>query len=112
LVKFACACDVVVTEILQVVAKIQETEGGKGPVPAAAIDSTQTTLNPGPIEATLGSKGEPANGVYKVTVRASTSVADHAIGSAMGATPGRPSSAPMSRPRGGRKAPVAGISKA
>jgi hypothetical protein len=67
-----------------VFAKIKEIEGGKGPVPEVAIDLSKTTLDPGPIEAVLGSKGEQANGIYKVTLGASTTVAGHAMGSAMG----------------------------
>ncbi|MDB4964995.1 MAG: LppY/LpqO family protein [Myxococcales bacterium] len=68
----------------KVFAKIKETAGGKGVVPKADIDPAKTSLDPAKIEAVLGSKGELAGGVYKVTIGRTTKMGGHAVGKTMG----------------------------
>lgn len=68
----------------KVFAKIKETSGGKGQVPAADIDPARTTLDPARIEAVLGVKGQLAAGVYKLTVGRTVSMHGHKAGDAMG----------------------------
>jgi hypothetical protein len=68
----------------RVFAKIGETAGGKGRIPEATIDPKKTILDPGPIEAILGVKGERTNGIYKIGIGRSTTMAGHPLGNAMG----------------------------
>ncbi len=68
----------------RVFAKIGETAGGKGQIPEAAIDAKKTALDPGPIEAIVGVKGERANGLYKIGIGGPTTMAGHPLGNAMG----------------------------
>jgi Domain of Unknown Function (DUF1259) len=68
----------------KVFAKIKDTAGGKGVVPKADIDPAKTSLDPAKIEAVLGTKGELANGVYKVTIGRTTKMGGHAVGKTMG----------------------------
>jgi len=68
----------------KVFAKIKETSRGKGVTVHAGIDSAQTSLNPKKIEDILGTKGQLANGVYKVTFGRTTRMDDHEVGNAMG----------------------------
>jgi hypothetical protein len=68
----------------KVFAKIQETSGGKGTIPTASIDPARTTLDPAKIEAALGRKGQLADGVYKVVIGRTTSMAGHDMAAAMG----------------------------
>ena len=68
----------------KVFAKIKDTAGGKGDVPKADIDPAKTSLDPAKIEAVLGTKGELANGVYKVTIGRTTKMGGRAVGKAMG----------------------------
>src|SRR5712692_9727367 len=55
------------TAVGKVFAKIKETSGGKGSVPRANLDPAKTSLDPQKIERVIGTKGELANGVYKIT---------------------------------------------
>jgi hypothetical protein len=68
----------------KVFAKIKETAGGKGVVPKADIDPAKSALDSAKIEAVLGTKGELANGVYKVTIGRTTKMGGHAMGKTMG----------------------------
>jgi uncharacterized protein DUF1259 len=68
----------------KVFAKIKETAGGSGEVLKADIDPAKTTLDPAKIEGVLGTKGELANGVYKVTIGRTTKMGGHAVGKTMG----------------------------
>jgi hypothetical protein len=68
----------------KVFATIKETSGGKGSVPHADLDPAKTSLDPKPIEDTLGGKGQMANGVYKVTIGRTTTMHGHDIGNTMG----------------------------
>jgi hypothetical protein len=68
----------------KVFAKIKATAGGRGEVPRANIDPSQSTLDPARIEAILGYKGEMGQGVYKVVVGRKARMHGHAVGAAMG----------------------------
>src|SRR5262245_23707761 len=68
----------------KVLTKIKETSGGKGDVPHADIDPTNSTLDPKKIDAILGQSGDFKNGVYKVTIGRETRMHDQAMGSTMG----------------------------
>src|SRR6185295_3127837 len=68
----------------KVFATIKETSGGKGNVPQAALDPAKTSLDPKPIEEILRTKGQMANGVYKVTMGRTTKMHGHEVGNAMG----------------------------
>lgn len=68
----------------KVFARIRETSGGKGDVPRADIDPARTTLDPGKIEAIIGTKGQLADGVYKLTIGRSARMHGHDVGIAMG----------------------------
>jgi uncharacterized protein DUF1259 len=70
--------------VAKVFAKIKETSGGNGQVPKADIDPAKTSLDPKSIEAILGSKGQLANGVYKVTIGRATKMGGATVGNAMG----------------------------
>jgi hypothetical protein len=72
------------TAVGKVFAKIQETSGGKGVTPAAAIDPAKTTLDPAKIEAVIGLKGQLGDGVYKLVVGRTTSMGGHEMAGAMG----------------------------
>jgi hypothetical protein len=63
---------------------IRETSGGKGEVPRAELDPSQTSLDPKPIEEIVGAKGQMTSGVYKLTIGRSTQMHSHEIGNAMG----------------------------
>jgi hypothetical protein len=68
----------------KVFAKITETSGGKGEVPHADLDPAQTSLDPKKIDDILGTKGSLANGVYKIVIGRTTTMAGHKIGNTMG----------------------------
>lgn len=68
----------------KVFARIRETSGGKGDVPRADIDPARTTLDPAKIEAIIGTKGQLADGVYKLTIGRSARMHGHDVGIAMG----------------------------
>ena len=68
----------------KVFAKIKATAGGKGEIPRVDIDPAKTSLDPAKIDAVLGTKGELANGVYKVTIGRATKMGGHAVGKTMG----------------------------
>jgi hypothetical protein len=63
---------------------IRETSGGKGEVPRAELDPSQTSLDPKPIEEIIGAKGQMASGVYKITIGRSTQMHGYEVGNAMG----------------------------
>jgi hypothetical protein len=63
---------------------IRETSGGKGEVPRAELDPSQTSLDPKPIEEIIGAKGQMTSGVYKITIGRSTQMHGHEVGNAMG----------------------------
>jgi hypothetical protein len=64
--------------------KIKETTGGKGEIPKADIDPAKTSLDPKNIESIIGTKGQMASGVYKITIGRTTKMGGHEIGNAMG----------------------------
>ncbi len=68
----------------KVFATIKETSGGKGSVPHAELDPAKTSLDPKPLEEILGTKGQMANGVYKVTIGRTTTMDGHEVGNTMG----------------------------
>lgn len=68
----------------KVFSKIKETSGGKGVIPTADIDPSKTTLDPKKIEGILATKGDMAQGVYKVTIGRTVQMHGHEIGNAMG----------------------------
>jgi hypothetical protein len=68
----------------KVFAKIAETSGGKGEVPAADIDPAKSTLDPKKIDAILGARGELKSGVYKVTIGRQTKMHGAVVGNTMG----------------------------
>ena len=68
----------------KVFATIKETSGGKGSVPHAELDPAKTSLDPKPLEEILGTKGQMANGVYKVTIGRTTQMDGHEVGNTMG----------------------------
>jgi Domain of Unknown Function (DUF1259) len=68
----------------KVFAKIKETSDGKGEVPQAEINPSQTSLDPRIIEDTLGVKGQMANGVYKLSIGRTATMHGHEVGNAMG----------------------------
>ncbi len=68
----------------KVFARIKETSGGKGVVPHADLDPSKTALDPRKIEDAIGVKGDMANGVYKITIGRTTSMAGHEVGNTMG----------------------------
>ena len=68
----------------KVLAKVQETSGGKGRVPHAEIDPAKTTLDPKKIDGLLGASGELKSGVYKVTIGRETKMHGGTMKSAMG----------------------------
>jgi uncharacterized protein DUF1259 len=68
----------------KVFAKIKETSGGKGEIPNAEVDPAKTSLEPKNIESIIGTKGQLANGVYKITIGRTTKMGGHDVGNAMG----------------------------
>jgi Domain of Unknown Function (DUF1259) len=68
----------------KVFTKIKDTSGGKGEVPRIELSPAQTSLDPKPIEDTLGVKGQLASGVYKVSIGRTTKMHGHEVGNAMG----------------------------
>jgi hypothetical protein len=68
----------------KVFAKIKETSGGKGQIPMADLDPGKTSLDPKNIESVIGTKGQMANGVYKITIGRTTKMNGHTVGNAMG----------------------------
>jgi hypothetical protein len=68
----------------KVFARLNATAGGKGQTPRSEIDPAKTTLAPAKIEAVLGHKGELKDGVYKVVIGRTTTMAGHVVGKQMG----------------------------
>ena len=68
----------------KVFAKIKETSGGKGQIPTADLDPAKTSLEPKNIESIIGTKGQLASGVYKITIGRTTKMGGHEVGNAMG----------------------------
>ncbi len=76
--------EAVATAVGKVLAKIQETSGGKGDTPHVDLDPLRTSLDPNKIDTVIGTKGNLANGVYKATMGRSAQMNGHQIGSDMG----------------------------
>jgi hypothetical protein len=74
---------VLATAVGKVFAAIKGTSGGKGRVPTVNIDA-RTTLDPKPLEAIIGVKGDPNQGQVKFTVGRTTQHGGMAAGKAMG----------------------------
>jgi hypothetical protein len=72
------------TAVGKVFAAIKGSMGSKGSVPRTDVDPAKTTLDPARIEAIVGTKGELAKGVYKLTIGRKTSMGGHVAGKAMG----------------------------
>jgi hypothetical protein len=72
------------TAVGKVFALIKDTAGKPAAPPKADIDPAKTSLDPAKIDAVLGTKGELANGVYKVTIGRTTKMGAHAVGKTMG----------------------------
>lgn len=72
------------TAVGKVFSKIKETGGGKGNAPSANLDPASTSLTPQKIESIIGTKGELANGVYKITIGRTTKMHGHEVGNTMG----------------------------
>lgn len=68
----------------RVFARIGETAAGRGHIPQTTIDPQKTALDPGPIQAILGVKGELASGVFKIGIGRSTTLSGHSLGNTMG----------------------------
>lgn len=68
----------------KVFAKIKETSGTKGQIPKVDIDPAKTSLDPKNIESIIGTKGQMASGVYKITIGHTTKMDGHEVGNAMG----------------------------
>src|SRR5258705_3988836 len=68
----------------KVFAKIKETSGGKGQMPIADLDPAKTSLEPKNIESVIGTKGQLASGVYKITIGRTTKMGGDEVGNAMG----------------------------
>jgi hypothetical protein len=68
----------------RVFAKMTETAGGRGEAPRAEIDPARTTLDPGKIEAILGTKGALAAGVFRVVIGRTTVMHGETVAAAMG----------------------------
>ena len=68
----------------KIFAKIKETSGGQGEIPIAELDPAKTTLEAKNIESILGTKGQLASGVYKITIGRTTKMGGHEVGNAMG----------------------------
>jgi hypothetical protein len=68
----------------KVFAKIKETSGGNGLVPSTDLDPAKTSLDPINIEGIIGTKGQLASGVYKITIGRTTKMGGHEVGNAMG----------------------------
>lgn len=67
-----------------VFAAIKGTSGGKGRVPAVAIDPGSSTLDSAVLDGVLGVKGTMGGGVYKIVIGRPATMHGHPIGGAMG----------------------------
>ncbi len=76
--------EMLATAVGKVFAKLKETSGDRGLVVKADIDPARSSLDPKKIDAILGSQGQFAQGVYKVTFGKTTRMGDHEMGNAMG----------------------------
>src|SRR5262245_38511702 len=76
--------DKLASAVGKVFAKIKETSGGKGETPKADLDPAKTSLDPNNIESIIGTKGQMASGVYKITIGRKTKMGGHEVGNAMG----------------------------
>ena len=72
------------TAVGKVFAKVRDTSSGHGETPHAEIDPAATTLQPAPIEATLGAHGTLKDGVFKVVVGRTAAMHGETIGAVMG----------------------------
>jgi uncharacterized protein DUF1259 len=76
--------DALAKAVGRVFAEIKDTSGGKGEVPHADIDPSQTSLDPKKLDAALGKSGELKNGVYKVVFGREMKMHGEAMGATMG----------------------------
>jgi hypothetical protein len=76
--------EVLATAVGKVFATIQQTSGGKGRLPTAAIDPAASTLDAGTIDSILDTKGTTSGGVYKAVVGRTTAMHGREVGSTMG----------------------------
>jgi hypothetical protein len=76
--------DKLASAVGKVFAKIKETTGGKGETTKADLDPANTSLDPKNIESIIGTKGQMASGVYKITIGRKTKMGGHEVGNAMG----------------------------
>ncbi len=76
--------DSVAASVGRVLRAMEEAWSGAPPPPRADIDPAATTLDPTPIEAVLGRKGQLQSGVYKVTIGRTTEAMGAELGGAMG----------------------------
>ena len=76
------AVETLATAVGKVLAAIHDTAGAAAA--GETIDPARTTLDPAKIEAVLGSKGQLADGVYKVTIGRTSHMHGAAVGSTMG----------------------------
>ena len=73
------------TGVGKVLAKLHETEGGKGEQPPKLdIDPAKSKLDAAKLDAAFGTKGEYKDGVYKATFGRSTKMGETDVGNAMG----------------------------
>ena len=73
------------TEVGKVLAKLEETKGGKGQMPPKVdIDPAKTKLDAAKLDGIFGQKGEYKDGVYKATFGRTTKMGDVEVGNAMG----------------------------
>ncbi len=64
-------------------ANMKQTSGGRGEIPQADVEPTNSTLDSKKVEAILGT-GDLTNGVYKVTIGRETKMHGQTAGNAMG----------------------------
>jgi hypothetical protein len=72
------------TAVGKVFAKLKQTSLGNGEWVRAEIDTGKSNISAAPIDAALGTKGEVAGGIYKVTIGREVKMAGHTMGKAMG----------------------------
>lgn len=72
------------TGIGQILAKVQETQGGVKPAAKIGFDAAKTSLDPKPIETIIGTAAEKTGDIYKVTLGRTTQMNGHSVGKSMG----------------------------
>lgn len=68
----------------KVFAKIKETSGGKPKAKPKSFEAAKTSLDPKPLEQSLGTSLEKTGEVYKVTIGRTTQMDGHSVGKTMG----------------------------